>query len=219
MFCRWKSYSSQAKSAGIVPFGDIFDLQSLRDQLQRTILEWRDVKELPVPGSSENPYTTSEIEDIGCWTTRKETVDEPIRAENLVRHLGVDASFTRVPVDTRFDPSAPEDDHVVIPKLTALVYPRNPNVAPESLQALAASPKGHWLKPDKHLTCFDTLYYATSGSRRFEWEYSWSPAWRMVGRHLLFTDAIKELGQSYLKRALKVTDPGDELPSVSGILN
>ncbi|KAF9472441.1 hypothetical protein BDN70DRAFT_818661, partial [Pholiota conissans] len=187
-----------------LPFGDIFNLNAFR-------LEWRDVKQLPAPSGFANPYPTAEIEDIGCWTTRKESLSEPVRAEIIVRQLGVDASFTRVPVDVRFDPSTLQEDHIILPKVAALIYPLNPSVAPETLQALASSPNGHWLSPDKHLTCFDSLYYATSGSRQFEWEYSWAPAWRLVGRHLTFTDTMKELGRTYLRWAFNITDPWTSL--------
>ena len=186
-----------ATSAGIIPFGDIFDLADLRKQLRIPILEWRDVKKLP-SRYSKDPYVTSVIEPLGCWTTRKENEGEPIRAENVVHHLGVDASFTRVPTRTRYQPENIDDPHVVFSELAALVHPRDPIVLPETLQALAPSPGGHWRRPEKHLSCFDTMYFVTSGVRPFEWRYSWSPVWMTVGRRLRFTKAMKYLGRNYL---------------------
>ncbi|KAF8973015.1 hypothetical protein BDZ97DRAFT_1752066 [Flammula alnicola] len=197
-------------SAGIIPFGDIFDLDSLRNQMRTPILEWRDVKELP-SGSSE-PYSTSEVEDLGCWTTRPESEGEPIRAENVVHHLGVDVSYTRVPVRTRLQPWDREELHVVLPQLAAVTYPRNPIVNAEDLNTLAPSPRGHFLRPDQHLTCFDTLYYATSGTKPFEWQFTWSPAWRTIGRYLTFTYGMKELGRDYLLRMFQTEGLSEEVP-------
>lgn len=152
----------------------------------------------------EDAYSTSEVEELGCWTTRKENSPDPTRAYNLVRHLGVDVAYTRVPMSTRYDPSDREDDHVAFPELAALVYPRNPIVSVETLTALASSEGGHASTPENHLVCFDTLYYATSGTRRFEWEYTWAPAWRSVGRHLGFKAEVKDIARGYLAGAFGI---------------
>ena len=194
---------NSAPSAGVVPFGDIFDLQALSLHLNGPILEWRDVKALPKK-ARDDAYSTSAVEELGCWTTRKENSPDPTRAYNLVRHLGVDVSYTRVPMSTRYDPSDREDDHVAFPELAALVYPRDPMLNVGSLTALAPSQAGHASVPENHLACFDTLYYATSGTRRFEWEYTWSPAWRTIGRHLGFTVEVKDIARSYLADAFGI---------------
>ncbi|KAF8813882.1 hypothetical protein BYT27DRAFT_7131069 [Phlegmacium glaucopus] len=196
-----------SSSAGIIPFGDIFDLTHLRKVLRSPILEWRDVKRLP----SHNPYSTSEIEDLGCWSTRKENATEPIRAENVVHHLGLDVAYTRVPLQTRFKPSDSEEPHVVFSQLAAIIYPVNPLVSPRSLPNFAPSPLGHSLGPDDRLTCFDALYYATSGVDVYEWRFSWSPVWQSIARHVKFTQPMLRLGREYLGRAFRVHE-SQELP-------
>ena len=201
-----------ASAAGIIPFGDIFDLEHLRHVLGSPILEWRDVKKLPY----HDPYSTSEIEDLGCWSSRKENAQEPIWANNLVRHLGLDVAYTRVPYGTRFKPHEPEDDHVVFSLLAATIYPVRPIVSAQSLPRFALSHLGHSLSPDDKLTCFDFLYYATSGVDVFEWRFSWSPAWQLIARHLKFTKPMLDLGQEYLRRAFLVDESQNELPTVSG---
>lgn len=200
--------------AGILPFGDIFNLDALREQLRTPILEWRDVKDLTLK-EQDNPWSTAEVEDLGCWTTRKENEREPIRAENVVNHLGVDVSYTRVPTYTRVHPSDGEDDHIVFSQLASVMYPLHPRVDPTELRLLAPSPHGRHLAPDQHVSCIDTMYYATSGADVYEWRFSWSPAWRTIGQHLLFTENLKELGREYLRRVFHVEGQGEELPPVS----
>ena len=199
-----------ASSAGIIPFGDIFDLSHLRQVLRSPILEWRDVKKLPY----HNPYSNSEIEELGCWSTRKGSASDPVRADNVVHHLGLDVAYTRVPTATRLRAN-PEDDHVVFPQLAAAIYPLRPRVSSQKLPEFAPSPLGRSLSPDHQLTCFDTLYYATSGVDSFEWRFSWSPAWQSIARHLKFTQPMLDLSQKYLRNVFK----HQELPPVSGRRN
>ncbi|KAF9556712.1 hypothetical protein CPC08DRAFT_694164 [Agrocybe pediades] len=196
-------------SAGIIPFGDIFDLEGLRNELRSEILEWRDAKILPNP-QSDDQFSTSEIEHVGCWTTVPESSKGAKWSDNVVRHLGLDASYTRVPTFTRPSPQDPNEYHVILPQLAALIYPRGPIARPESFELLEASRMGKRLKPDSYLSCFDSLYYSTSGARHFEWNFSWSPVWRTVGRHLQFTERMKTLGQSYLSRIFGV--PAAKVP-------
>jgi hypothetical protein len=198
-----------ASSAGIIPFGDIFDLGHLRYVLRRPILEWRDVKKLP----NHNPYSTSEIEDLGCWSSHAK---KPIPAENVLHHLGLDVAYTRVPHETRLKPHDSEDHHVVFSQLAATIYPVRPLVSPQSLPRFAPSRLGHSLSPDDKLTCFDFLYYATSGVDVYEWRFSWSPAWQSIARHLKFTQPMLDLGQEYLRRVFLVDESHYELPPVSG---
>jgi len=197
-----------SSSAGIIPFGDIFDLEHLRHVLRIPILEWRDVKKLPY----HNPYSTSEIEDLGCWSTHKENATVPIRAENVVHHLGLDVAYTRVPLATRLKPHDSQDHHVVFSQLAATIYPLRPLVSPQSLPRFAPSPLGHSLGPDEKLTCFDFLYYVTSGVEVYEWRFSWSPAWQSIGRHLKFTQPMLDLSLEYLRRVFLVYESNYELP-------
>lgn len=184
----------------------------LSQVLRIPILEWRDVKKLPY----HNPYSTSEIEQLGCWSTRKESATEPIRSENVVHHLGLDVAYTRVPRQTRLKPFDSEESHVVFSQLAATIYPVDPLISPRNLPNFAPSPLGHSLGPDDKLTCLDNLYYATSGVDVFEWRFSWSPVWRSIAQHLKFTLPMLRLGQEYLRRALQVPESQHELPPVSG---
>jgi hypothetical protein len=158
----------------------------------------------------------SEIEHLGCWSTRYKIAKEPNRAENVVRHLGLDVAYTLVPQVTRLKPLEPEDNHVVFSQLAATIYPVRPIVSPQSLPSFAPSPLGHSLSPDDKLACFDFLYYATSGVDVYEWRFSWSPAWQSIARHLKFTQPMLDLGQEYLRTAFSIHESGNELPPVSG---
>ena len=162
-----------------------------------------------------DPYSTSEIEELGCWSTRNENTSEPIRAENVVHHLGLDVAYTRVPRETRFNPHNPEENHVVFSQMAATVYPVHPRVSSQSLPRFAPSPLGHRLSPDDQLTCLDFLYYATSGVDAYEWRFSWSPAWQSIARHLKFTQSMLNLGEEYLQKVFEQ----QELPPVSGRKN
>ena len=201
-----------ASSAGIIPFGDIFDLEHLRHVLRSPILEWRDVKKLP----HDDPYSTSEIENLGCWSARREGAKGPNRAVNVVHHLGLDVAYTRVPQATLLKPHDPEDHHVVFSQLAATIYPVRPLVSPQSLPRFVPSPLGQSLCPDEKLACFDFLYYATSGVDVYEWRFSWSPAWQSIARHLKFTQPLLDLGQEYLRKVFLVHESHYELPPVSG---
>jgi len=196
-----------SSSAGVIPFGDIFDLEHLRHVLRSPILEWRDVKNL----SYHNPYS-SEIEHLGCWSTRDENSKGPVKAENVVHHLGLDVAYTRVPRLTRLKPQNSGENHVVFSKLAATIYPVRPIISPKSLPRFARSPLGLSLSPDDKLACFDFLYYGTSGVDVYEWRFSWSPAWQSIGRHLKFTQPMLDLAQEYLRRAFLVHESDNELP-------
>ncbi|KAF8973004.1 hypothetical protein BDZ97DRAFT_2053730 [Flammula alnicola] len=197
-----------SRSAGIVPFGDIFDLDYLRKELRVPVLEWRDVKKLPLRSSKE-PYSTREVEDIGCWTTTKDSQKTGGHSGNVVQHLGLDVSYTELPLFTHFPSS---EVHVVFPQVAAVIYPEEPLVEPDKLKNFQPSPKGHQRTPDAHLSCFESFYYATSGARGWEWETSWSPAWQKIGRYLPFTQTLKQLGRDYISRAFQFSGSLDNLP-------
>ena len=201
----------------ILPFGDVFDLDIFQKKFQLPVLEWRDVKILSNRDSDE---VNSEVETIGCWTTIAENKKGVPEATRLVQHLGVDCSYTKFPLSVRL-PSANIDDEVfvVLPQLAAAIFPESPSIRPDRQKAFRASNvNGHEKTPDEHLSCFDSLYYASSGVSAFEWEKSWSPAWQMVGRHLYFTREFKRLGQEYVRRALGIEEEQGDIPPVSGTL-
>lgn len=127
---------------------------------------------------------------------------EPTWADNLIAHLGLDPSYTRVPARVRRDPNNPNDDHIVFAQLAALVYPRDPLEPITNFPIMMSSrQRQKGLRPDERLTCVDRMYYMTSGVEVFEWRFSWSPAWNAVGKHVKFNQGLIERSEGYLRRA------------------
>ncbi|KAF8993999.1 hypothetical protein BDQ17DRAFT_1311884 [Cyathus striatus] len=182
-------------SSGVIYFGDIFNLTHLQATIQTPILEWRQVKE-PPPDSSTNR------EQLGCWSTRNIDETKPYIAENMLNHLGLDVSYTRVPDEVRTKKNLKEV-HVIFSELAALAYPEHPSVNVLNLPLMYPSPMDSKLVPDQHLACFDSLYYVTS-ARTFEWEYPWSPAWNIIGKNLPFTERVVTMAKNYLTMAFEV---------------
>ncbi|KAJ2917767.1 hypothetical protein MD484_g2673, partial [Candolleomyces efflorescens] len=204
-----------SREAGILPFGEIFNLTTLRSTLHIPILEWKDLKSLP-SSLSVNPYfdpsNGDELEDIGCWSTMPERSREPNRADNLVAHLGLDPSYTRVPARVRKDPNNANDDHVVFAQLAALMYPRDPLEPLSNFPIMTSSRRGgKEVGPGGNLACIDRMYYLTSGAEVFEWRFAWSPAWNSVGRHVRFNNDLVERSERYLRRAFGLEE-GEEVP-------
>jgi hypothetical protein len=81
--------------------------------------------------------------------------------------------------------------------------------------------RGETLEVDRHLACFDQMYFAVGAGaedgERDEWRNSWSPAWRFVGKEMHFREEIVKLTQGYLRRALGWSDKL-ELPPVGAVL-
>ncbi|KDR75121.1 hypothetical protein GALMADRAFT_249034 [Galerina marginata CBS 339.88] len=196
--------------AGMVPFGDIFNLSRATDAIHRPLLEWRDVKYLPSKDSTVEPKP-SEREQIGCWSSRHGNEPRPVRVKSIVDHLNLDISYTRAPTEARNNPSDGNDAFLVFSKLVRYIYPKRPLPPPNGVYTLMEkSPLGHELLPDEHLTCFDFLYYLTSSPETYEWKFSWSPPWLWVATHFHFTDKLVEIVEGYLGRVFGA--PKDDLP-------
>ncbi|TFK25220.1 hypothetical protein FA15DRAFT_703919 [Coprinopsis marcescibilis] len=188
-------------TAGSLQFGSVFNLTRVRSHLRLPVLDWSDVKTLPSLSSPEHSYLNPNVEAIGCWSTRVRTEPNPINAQNTERLLGLDVSYTRVPQFTRLYPHDAGDSNVVFHGLSATITPNHPFESPETYPLMSASPSGSRLAPDEHLSCYDFLYYATSGVSDLEWRFRWSPSWRQVGTHLHFTDDLVALAREYVRRA------------------
>lgn len=174
--------------------------------------------------SDQNPYPYVDHPDgvhplsepLGCWSTRAPNEREPIRAENVIHHIGVDPAYTRVPLYTRLTHD-PGELHVVFSRLAALIYRSStfssaspsriapswehwddPEKEPNKFEQMAPSIGGQHRRPESHLSCFDTTYYMTSGAEAFEWRLGFSPAWRSVGRWLRFNTRTHELVKEYV---------------------
>ncbi|KAJ3515420.1 hypothetical protein NLJ89_g1772 [Agrocybe chaxingu] len=191
--------------AGALRFSNVFNLTQLKKALNRPILEWHEVKEEDSPSSLREP-SAEERESIGCWSTRKEAIANPLRVKSVVDHLKLDIAYTRVPSEARWLPNHENNDFLVFHQLVPYIFPRHPWRPVSDFPLMQASPSGLRLPPDEQVSCFDYLYYITSSRQMFEMQYSWSPPWRLVGTHLRFTDDLVDLAQDYLRRAFHMSD-------------
>ncbi|KAJ3518176.1 hypothetical protein NLJ89_g18 [Agrocybe chaxingu] len=188
--------------AGSLRFSSVFNLTRARRALKRPLLEWHELKEEDSPTSLSEPLP-DDREPLGCWSARHEGNPTPIRVKSVIDHLKLDTSYTRVPSNTRHFPDVKTTDFLVFNQLVPYIFPRHPWRPSSSFPLMEASPLGQRLPPDEQLSCFDFLYYVTSSRELFEWQHSWSPAWRSIATHLRFTDALVDLAQSYLRRAFQ----------------
>lgn len=184
------------------------------------MIDWEDVKvqtASPGPNLNEYTYSNNHSESIGCWSTRSRHEPEPAHPDNLLKLLGLDASFTRVPDFAFMNRDIRDSAEVTFHGLAATIAPKHPYDT-GSLPLLAPSPSGSKLAPDNHMVCYDFLYYATSGVEGLEWRYSWSPEWRIVAKNLPFTREFVDLATAYLRKAFatEVAESGsNDLPPVS----
>lgn len=200
-----------AYKAGALPFGQVFNLSRAREALGVPLLEWHEVK--AVDPISVTPPPPSEREQLGCWSTRPENERNALRVPSIIDNLRLDVAYTRIPMESRRDLGDHlKDNFAGFGHLVPYIYPNNPIRHSNHFPLMDASPLGHRLPPDEHLSCFDQLYYMTSSLERFEWRFSWSPAWRFVARHFYFTDDLYDLAKTYLARAFKTTE--SNLPPV-----
>ncbi|KZT51338.1 hypothetical protein CALCODRAFT_443220 [Calocera cornea HHB12733] len=181
--------SHLSQSAGHIPFGDVFDLRRLSEEIHMPILEWRDVKQ---------PNSTV-VEDIGCWSAwigGGQSNGRP-RDSYLPAALGLDISYTPTPYSMKVFGEG--DSHLLYGRLMQLGFPSGRREALQQNSPIPAPQSGAVLEPDAHLMCFDYLYY-TSLDRNFEWSYDWSPQWRLVGKHMRWAPALQAVSEEYLRK-------------------
>lgn len=209
------------KSAGILPFSTVYNLTTLRSTLRYPLIEWSDVKVFAPNATVLDKLQQDDptVEHFGCWSTKERTTHIPhasIPSENLLR---LDLSFTRVPDFAYLNQTNQKEYWTTFYGLSATILPgghAHRDANPAKLTVMHKSRMGSELKPEEQLACFDLLYYTTSGTRAFEFENKWSPAWYTVGRHLRFTEPLMELTRGYLRRAFGLLDDED-VPAVSSI--
>lgn len=109
-----------------------------------------------------------------------------------------DIDYTPVPDKVQLE-SEPEGDHRSLFELGSLI---DPEQRAQALQyaASAVSPDDSPIPPDDHLACFDILYY-TAAHKSFEFQETYSPVWRFVGRHMKFTQKIEDLARLEVRKA------------------
>ncbi|KAF8647058.1 hypothetical protein AX16_006893 [Volvariella volvacea WC 439] len=196
-------------NGGVVPFSEVFDLARLSHNIRAPLLEWSDIKTLPSRNAdaSSAPQNVP-VEHVGCWSTRQQNDYEPYGSPNLLKHLGLDVSYTRVPNAVRRAPDLEVDIHLRFSDVAALIYPHDPShVLPdeedeenEEFPLMTISALGEAGGPEKTLACFDFMYYVSSSREEYEWKRGWSPAWRFVGKYARFNDKLLDLARGYLAR-------------------
>ena len=198
--------NNKAPSAGLVPFSRIFNLTRARNEIHKPLLEWSDVKDLPLSTSIQSP-PDSECEPLGCFSARPEYDPRAYKGQEIVDYLRFDIAYSRVPTTTRLNPSNNREDFLVFSNLAPYIFRRRPRPPPHGhFEFMEASPLGQKLPPDEQMSCFDYLYYITSSEVAFEWERSWSPPWVQVAKYLRFTDDLVQIVEGYLRRVFGTSD-------------
>lgn len=86
------------------------------------------------------------------------------------------------------------------------------------------------LEPDEQLMCYDYVYYVGAmkvslgaaspyrsspfPAQTWEFDFSYAPSWRFVGRYLHFTKSIEDLTSSYVNQLFGLP-PDEQIPAVS----
>lgn len=209
-----------SKSASPLNFSAVFDLPHLRWALRTSILEWSDVKApTPNPSVLDNIQPDDPtVENFGCWSTKEryhELANYVLPSENVLK---LDLSFTRVPDFAYLSPQNQREPFTTFYGLTAAILPdghaHRDAARPETMPLMQASRLGRRDRPEEQLACFDLLYYVTSGTTQFEFEWKHSPVWYTVGRHMRFVKPLEDLSKEYLKRVFEL-GVNDEIPPVS----
>ncbi|KAI5824666.1 hypothetical protein K523DRAFT_284615 [Schizophyllum commune Tattone D] len=173
----------------LLPFGEVFDLTHLRAQLRVPVIDWRDIK----PSNETH-------EEIHCWALHK------AMPAAITASLGVNASYSELPK------SAMGKKHHLLVALADLLYPSH--MVTQQRQSLP----GAYVQnpPDKHIACFDYLYFASSSGEHLDWDegLSW-PAWRMVGQHLRFAPKVMAMAREHLRVAMELPAFAEIPPFIS----
>ncbi|KDQ15100.1 hypothetical protein BOTBODRAFT_301821 [Botryobasidium botryosum FD-172 SS1] len=187
----------------LLHFGEVFDVQRLGREIKTPVLEWRDVKD----------ESSKQVELVGCWSPWAATgTDGQPRGNGNAHHFGIDVSYTRTPHDSNLLMSDRNDWHVKFWPLAELGFPDGRSRAIAVAPGPTSSNILHgFANPDEHILCYDFLYFAVE-NRQYEWELDFSPAWRFVGRHLHWSDKVKDLAREYLRRIFGVEGPNAEIP-------
>lgn len=199
----------------MIPFGDIFNLTTLRANLRHPVLEWADVKKIPPNSSIEIQLepTDPALEHFGCWSTNRRSAAGPTWVEGAENILRIDMSFTRVPDWAYMNASNKAEVHTTFPGLSSIIWPKHPNPGTRNLPLLRKSRFNQTLPPDQQLACFDFMFFISSGVKPFEFEQRWSPAWNTVGTNMRFTQSLIDMAGVYLRRAMHL-DEGSPFPAV-----
>ncbi|KAI0690908.1 hypothetical protein BC835DRAFT_157933 [Cytidiella melzeri] len=189
----------------IIGFSEVFDVPRFISDSGIPVLEWSEVKD---PGSEL-------IDEIGCWNVWESVQyeDHRPRRSDVPNWLGLDISYTKTPEWIKMMPNYEHDKGASFWALARLAYPedRSSHLRDDVLP----SPLLHAvLPPDEHLLCYDYLYYV-GAHQMMEYEYTYAPAWRYVGKHLRWTERLENIAASYVREALSLGAHSNIPPYIS----
>ncbi|KAF5368391.1 hypothetical protein D9758_002236 [Tetrapyrgos nigripes] len=165
-----------------IPFRDVFDIDRMRKLIGKPILEWQDLKD---PKSEA-------LENLGCWNVWESTLKPP-----------PDVSYTKTPNWVKMFPEWPHDRHSSFWTLARFAFPED---RAQNLGTPLPSPKTQVsLPPDEQLLCYDYLYYVCA-QQPFEFEKSYSPAWRFVAKYMYWAPSLQAIADEYIRRTIGVND-------------
>ncbi|KAJ7070890.1 hypothetical protein C8F01DRAFT_1244580 [Mycena amicta] len=131
-----------------IPFGEVFDVPRLRNELGKPVLEWRDVKD----------QNSTELDDIGCWNVWESVQYREAfpRRSRIPDDLRLDISYTKTPSWIKMIPNYEHDQHVTFWSLATLAFPTT------RAASLVSS-----------TTVTETQLYYVSAHQPFEMEYDY----------------------------------------------
>ncbi|GJE85810.1 O-fucosyltransferase family protein [Phanerochaete sordida] len=190
--------------AGVITFGEVFDVQRFRDESGTPLLEWLEVKD---PESEE-------VDELGCWNIWEavQYYEHFPRGSSIPDWLKLDISYTRAPDWVKQIPGYEHDKCSTFWSLARLAYPedREPNLG----NILPSPQHGVFLDPDEHMLCYDYLYYACAGHMS-EYDSSYAPEWRYVGKYMHWTEEIQTIAAQYVNRVFGLPEDGPVPPYIS----
>ncbi|KZO90791.1 hypothetical protein CALVIDRAFT_374971 [Calocera viscosa TUFC12733] len=196
-------------SAGMMAFGDVFDIDRLQRLVKLGIVEWRDVKEMePTRGAA----SLRQWERMGCWSAYTAGGQESPYEASLPGLFKLDVAFTYLdPGRYRLDGKRRYTDLV---KLAHLGYPSERQWALSQNLTQPSSWYKMLTEPDDQLMCFDSLFYTTPDSPD-RWSHDWDPVWNSIGQHLRWTPGIEDVAKQYLNRLFDAPEDGPTPPYIS----
>ncbi|KAG8745303.1 hypothetical protein FRC10_008320 [Ceratobasidium sp. 414] len=212
------SHVGSIEDVGPIAFGEVFDVPRLASELGMHILEWDELKN-PAVASSAN--TSSEVEQLGCWSAwtlshfggSRPRVSPAMAWYNLGKYV----SFTPVPDEFTISQGYKKDQWFAsLWALVSLGFPKTRDWAWTYRQSLATpTQSGEVLKPDDEMLCFDLLFYVGMISEEelttTKWFADYSPYWRFVGRYMHWAPKLFDIAESYLRRHFSVAE-GQPIP-------
>ncbi|KIP02086.1 hypothetical protein PHLGIDRAFT_112444 [Phlebiopsis gigantea 11061_1 CR5-6] len=190
--------------AGVITFGEVFDVPRYIEESGNPLVEWLDVKD------PESPV----VDDLGCWNVWESVqyYEHFPRGSSVPDWLGLDISYTRAPEWVKQIPGYEHDKCSTFSTLARLAYPED---RAKNLGDALPSPQHHAvLDPDEQMLCYDYLYYACA-AQSSEYDYSYAPQWKDVGKYMHWTPEIDIIVGQYVNRAFDLPEDGPVPPYIT----